>query len=148
MVEYQDDGIFPASRDQVWRLLRAHLDPEGITKIHPRVKSHALVSQDGDSALVRRTIDVRGKLLPSEWRITSRPPEMSRWEIVTSEGPWTAGSWIENHYTEAPGGTRIQTRGDVKVKVLPFFLPQRPVIRRVFADVDQEDIAYLPRLTP
>jgi len=143
MVEYLDDGIFPFPRDQVWRLLRAHQDPVEITAIHPLVKSHVVVRQDGDSVVVRRMIEVRGKLLPSEWKITSRPPDTSRWDILSSEGPWTAGSWIENTYTDAPGGTRIVTKGDVKVKVLPFLLPQRPFVRRIFNDIDQQDQAYL-----
>ncbi|MGA8664924.1 MAG: SRPBCC family protein [Thermoplasmata archaeon] len=148
MVEYQDDGVFPAPPDQVWRLLRAHLDPARITAIHPLAKSQTVLRQDRDVTLVRRMIDVRGKLLPSEWKVTSRPPEMSRWDITASEGPWSVGSWIENHYSEALGGTRIVTRGDLKVKVLPFILPQRPFIRRIFSDIDREDVAYLPRLGP
>jgi Polyketide cyclase / dehydrase and lipid transport len=145
MVEYHDDGIFPFPRDQVWRLLRAHLDPVLISQIHPLVKSHEVVKEEGEVVTVRRSIDVRGKLVRSEWKITSRPPETSRWEIVTSEGPWSAGSWIENRYSDASGGTRIQTQGDVKVKVLPFFLPQGPFVRGIFRDIDEQDAAFLRR---
>lgn len=143
MVDYHDEGVLPFPRERVWYLVNAHLDPTQIVRIHPLVKGQVTVSTGAEAVVVQRTIDVRGKLLTSQWKLTSQPPEMFRWEIVTSEGPWEPGSWIENRYSEVPGGTRVESRGKLKVNVLPFFLPQGPLIRRVLNDLDEEDTAYL-----
>jgi hypothetical protein len=146
MVELQDSFVFPAPPATLWRLLEAHLDPAQITAIHPLVRSQALARREGDAVVLRRTIDARGRRLTSEWRVTAHPPDVNRWEILTSEGPYATGSWLENRYVPVPGGTRVDTRSDLRITVLPFFLPQRPVIRRVFDSLDREDTAYLARL--
>ncbi len=143
MVEYHDEGILPFSRERVWQLLIAHSDPAQIVRIHPLVRAQEIVGRSGETLTVRRKIDVRGKLLSSEWRIVSQSPEMMRWEVLTSEGPWAEGSWLENRYSVVPDGTRIESRGKLKVSVLPFFLPQGALIRRILNDLDVEDSAYL-----
>jgi hypothetical protein len=48
------------------------------------------------------------------------------------------GSRSDNAYSEAPGVTRIRTRGDLKISVLP----QKSIIRRVFTTIENEDLAY------
>jgi Polyketide cyclase / dehydrase and lipid transport len=143
MVAYESDQVFPFPRERVWKLLNDHLDDELITKIHPLVKQSRTVSRDASSVVFDRKIDARGRILASQWRVTARPPDTFRWDIVTSNGPYAAGSWMENNYTEEGGSTRIRSRGDLKITVLPFFIPQRPIIRRVFDDIDAEDQAYL-----
>jgi|HubBroStandDraft_1064217.scaffolds.fasta_scaffold13873_2 hypothetical protein len=143
MVTYENDQLFPFPRDRVWKLLNDHLDDSLLPKIHPLVKQSRTVSRDANSILFDRKIDARGKLLASQWRVTARPPDSFRWEVTSGEGPYATGSWMENTYSEEAGGTRIRSRGELKITVLPFFIPQRPVVRRVLDDIDTEDQAYL-----
>jgi hypothetical protein len=143
MIEYDEEDLFPFPRDQVWRLLQAHLDDGSISKIHPLVRGQKTLAQNGASTVVQRTIDVLGKPRVSQWRITLNAPDASKFEILTSEGPWAEGSTVENRYADAPGGTRIQSHVRVQVKGIPFFLPQKGTARRVFATIDKEDRAYL-----
>jgi hypothetical protein len=143
MVEYRDELLFPFSIDCVWKLLQDHLDDSLVVRIHPLVKQQRTVSRRGDSVVVDRTIDARGKLLSSQWQFTPRPPGLFRWEVLGGNGPYAAGSWMENAYSQEAGGTRIWLRGSVKITALPFFIPQRPVIRQVLDTLDAEDQSYL-----
>ena len=143
MVGYESDELFPFPRDRLWKLLEDHLDDSLVGRIHPLIKQQRTASRSGDSVIVERTIDARGKLLASQWKITYRPPDSSRWEIVSGQGPYAPGSWMENSYAEEGTGTRMRTRGELKITVLPFFLPQRPVLRRVLDTIDSEDQRYL-----
>ncbi|HEV2317010.1 MAG TPA: SRPBCC family protein [Thermoplasmata archaeon] len=143
MVDYQHEQLFPFPMERVWKLLQDHRDDTLISRVHPLVKQQRTVARDGDSVIVDRTIDARGKLLASQWKLTAHPPETFRWEIVSSNGPYAAGSWMENTYSTESGGTRIRSRGELKITVLPFFFPQRPVLRRVLDTIDAEDQAYL-----
>jgi hypothetical protein len=143
VVAYENDQLFPFPLERVWKLLNDHLDDALITTIHPLVKQSRTVSRDANSVVFDRRIDARGKVLASQWRVTARPPETFRWDIVTSEGPYSAGSWMENTYSEEGGATRIRSRGELKISILPFFVPQRPVLRRVLDDIDAEDQARL-----
>jgi hypothetical protein len=79
----------------------------------------------------------------SQWKLTYRPPDFARFDIVTSEGPWAPGSFVENHYAEAPGGTRIRSHMNLKIPILPFFIPQKSAVRRVMATIDKEDRVFL-----
>jgi hypothetical protein len=81
--------------------------------------------------------------MKSRWKLTYRPPEYARWEILESGGPWSPGSYVESSYTSDPGGTLIQSRGDLRIKVLPFFLPQKRFIRNVLSTIEEEDVAFL-----
>ena len=146
MVVYEDQTLFPAARVDLWRLLDAHLDDTRISSIHPLIRSQRTVRTEDGARILERTIDARGRLLTSTWKLTYRPPDWSRWEVVRSEGPWAEGSFVETSYTDAPGGTRLETTGELKITVLPFLIPQRGVVRRVMDDVDAEDRAFLSRL--
>jgi hypothetical protein len=143
MVDYQYEQLFPFSRDRVWKLLQDHLDDSLIMRVHPLVKHQRTISKGGDTTVVDRTIEARGKLLTSQWRVTTRPPDSFRWEVLTSNGPYAAGSWMENTYTQEGANTRIQSQGSLTISVLPFFLPQRTFIRRVLDSIDAEDQSYL-----
>jgi hypothetical protein len=143
MVAYEDESVFPASSEVLWKLLARHNDDSAIHQIHPLVLTQRTLSHAGADTIVERTVNARGKSLRSQWKITHRAPGMSRWEVLEGEGPWAPGSFVENRYSSVPGGTRVQTRGDLKITVLPFFLPQKPVIRRVLAQLDIEDLAAL-----
>lgn len=145
MVAYEEDWVFPAPLDAVWKLLQSHLDDARIRSIHPLIVGQRTLPGSGPEAMVERTIDVRGKSLRSTWKVTPRPPDYYRWEVTESEGPWAPGTYVENRYSAAPGGTRMQTRGELRISVLPFFLPQKSTIRRVLAQLDREDLAAVPR---
>jgi hypothetical protein len=143
MVEYVDDSVFPRPRAVVWELLNAHLDDAKIGKIHHLISTQKTVRREGNETTVERWIDVRGKAMRSIWKLTYHPPDQARWEVVDSQGPWAPGSFIENTYTEDPAGTRIQTKGDLRINVLPFFMSQRSNVRKVLETVHTEDLAYL-----
>jgi hypothetical protein len=147
MVDYEDTTVFPAPREKVWKLLDAHLDDRAISSIHHLIKAQTTASRSGAETLVDRTIDARGKMLRSRWKITYQPPDLARWEIVDGEGPWKTGSFIENRYAEDPGGTRITGRGDLTISVLPFFMSQKRTIQSVYSDIHDEDVAYARQLT-
>jgi hypothetical protein len=146
MVESEESDLFPAPRDRLWKLLDAHMDDSMIGRIHPLITSQKTLSKNGDETVLQRTIDVRGKLLTSQWKLTLRPPEFWKYEILASEGPWSEGGSVESRYTEAPGGTMIQSRIKLQINVLPFFLPQRLTARRILNDIDREDRAFLSQL--
>jgi hypothetical protein len=141
MASCEDDGVFPAPPDALWALLRAHLDDNRIHSIHPLVLTQQTMTRSGPETIVDRTIDVRGKPMRSKWRITYTAPDAARWDMLESEGPLASGSYLENRYSAVPGGTRIQTRGELQISVLPFFLPQKPLIRRMINQLDEEDCA-------
>lgn len=145
MVVYEDEDLFPAPREIVWRLLRDHIDDAKVLVIHPLIKSQKTVSHTDSEAVVDRVIDVRRKLLKSRWKITYHPPQRARWEILESEGPWATGSSIDVSYAEVPGGTQIKARGDLSISVLPFFLSQKRTVHSVFNDVHAEDLNYVNR---
>ncbi|MCI4365842.1 MAG: SRPBCC family protein [Thermoplasmata archaeon] len=145
MIEYEEEDLFPFPRDRVWTLLTAHLDDSMITKIHPLVRSQKTLSRSGEDTVVQRSIDVRGKLMNSQWKVTLRPPEYARYEILSSEGPWSEGSTVESQYSDGAGGTLIRSRVRAHIKVLPFFLPQKMMTKSVLKGIDQQDRAFLQR---
>ncbi|HKS60036.1 MAG TPA: hypothetical protein VJS68_04595 [Thermoplasmata archaeon] len=146
MVAYEGQGVLPTSREKVWTLLQAHLQDDRIGQIHGLIRGQRTLSRSGEDTVVERTIDARGKLLTSQWKVTYRPPEFSRWEVLQSQGPWATGSYLENTYTSVPEGTNIRSRGDLRITVLPFFIPQKAAMNRVFATIDSEDEAFARKL--
>jgi len=145
MVTYDDEGMLAAPRAIVWKLLGEHLDDTKIGTIHPLIQSQKTVSRTESEAVVDRVIDVRRKPMKSRWRLTYHPPESYRWEVLETEGPWSKGSFLEVHYDEVPGGTRLRSHGELEISVLPFFLSQKRTIARVLADIDTEDWSYINR---
>jgi hypothetical protein len=145
MVEYTEESIFPFPREQVWKLLDAHWDDTTVTKIHPLIRSQKTLSRSPNELVVERTIDANGKLVTSQWKITLRPPDFTRFDILSGTGPYEPGTVLETTYSDAPGGTRMQSHVKGRISVLPFFLPQKLFFRRVLEGIDQEDQAFLRR---
>jgi hypothetical protein len=145
MVAYDDEDLFPAPREVVWKLLNDHMNDAKIVDIHPLIRSQKTVGQPGNEVVLERVIEVRRKLKRSRWKITFEPPERARWEVVESEGPWTPGSYLELTYAVEGKSTRVRAHGDVTVMDLPFFLSQSRTIRSVFNDIHTEDVWYLRR---
>ncbi len=143
MKEYHDDGIIGAPRSEVWALITSHLDDAVIHSIHPEVLEQKTESRSPPEYVVHRIIDVRGRRMPSRWKLTLRPPDFYRWEVIDGEGPWQVGTFVESNFSDVPGGTRIVTRGELFISVLPFFLPQGVMIRRILGQIEAQDEARL-----
>jgi hypothetical protein len=143
MVGYRDDELFPHPRARVWQLLEAHVDDATISRIHPLILRQKTVGKSGDETTVDRTIKAGRREVHSRWKITMRPPDFARWEILGGTGPYASGSWIENTYAEEATQTRIRSHGEVKISVVPFFVPQGRIVRGVFDTVGAEDQAFL-----
>ncbi len=141
------EGIFPARREDLWKLLWMHLDGAKVTAIHPSILSQRLVEQKGQEYLVDRTIRVGGRSRESRWRVSLSPPEAFRWEIVGGEGPMATGSRIENRYIDDPRGTLISTTAEIKLQGAPRLFEGR-IVRRALGRIDEEDLAYLQRIPP
>jgi hypothetical protein len=144
MVDYSGEYVLPVPRDRVWWLLNCHTDDTLIHQIHPLVLAQRTVSRSATEVVAERTIQVRKKVLPSTWKLTMSPPDLYRWEILEGEGPWAKGNFLENRYSEAPGGTLVRTIANLSVLGVPGFL-QRRIIRGVFDTIDMEDQAFLLR---
>lgn len=143
MKEYRDDGIIGAPISSVWKLIESHLDDKVIHSIHPEILEQTAVSRGPTESVFDRVIDVRGRRMPSRWKVTLHPPETYRWEIVGGDGPWQTGTYMESHFTEVPGGTRMVSQGQLYITVLPFFLPQGFMIRRILGQIEAQDEARL-----
>lgn len=145
MVAYEEEWVFPAPKDVVWKLLDAHLDDATISVIHPLVRSQKTVRRTEEEIVFDRVIDVRGKLMDSRWKVTYHRPYSARWDIVGGKGPWAPGSYLENTYSDAPGGTSVRTRADMTISVLPFFMSQKRNVAKVLEGIDAQDMAFLRR---
>ncbi|MCI4335011.1 MAG: hypothetical protein L3K04_05240 [Thermoplasmata archaeon] len=142
MAEYADESVFPLPRAQLWQFIEQHTDPAIVVRIHPDIVSQSVLSRSDREVVVDRGIRFRKKVLHSKWKLIALPPDRYRWEILDGEGPLLPGSHLENHYSDDPGGTRIVSRGEVRVRSVPGFLTKR-VLRTVFGDIDQQDRAFL-----
>lgn len=110
MVKVTDDGLFPAPRAKVWKLIEAHgTDLQGI---HPSVKSFKPLNKEG--TMVEQVWDMGGQTTKMVLKITPNPPNTLTLEFV--EGPMT-GKML-NTYTEVPGGTKVETVCDFQSKFM------------------------------
>ena len=142
-VEFEETDRFPFPRPQVWSLLQSHREDAEIRRVHPLIRRQATLSRTDEEQIVERTIDVRGRLLTSRWRLIYRPPEFASYEVLESEGPWSVGTRVESQYRELPGATEIASRIRAHVAVVPWFFPQGLLARSVLNQIDEEDRAYL-----
>ena len=143
MVRLVDEGVFPRSREQLWKFLDLHTADDVIHSIHRGVLDQRTLSTSGEEILLARTLDARGKARAVRWKITAHRPDWIRWEIVEApEGPMALGSYLLNRYSDDPGGTRVQTESEIRIVGVPGFLQKR-VVRGVLAEIDREDLAYL-----
>lgn len=145
MVSYEDDDLIAAPRHIVWKVLEDHLDDKKILTVHPLVQSQKTVSRTGSGTVVDRVIDVARKPKKSRWKLILEPPDHFRWEVLESEGPWTPGSYLDLHYEEVPGGTRVRSRGELSVRPLPVFFSQKRAVGQALIDLTSEDWNYINR---
>jgi hypothetical protein len=133
------------SRDRLWSVLALHLEDDVIVEIHPSIVSQRLVSKEDDSWLFQRKIRDSGRTFNLLTKVTTRPPEMYRWEIIESDGGVAAGSYVENHYEETNRGTSIDTTIRMSLRGVPGFL-QKWIIERRMDQADEEDFRYLKKM--
>ncbi len=106
MVKVTDDGLFPVSREKVWRLIEAHgTDLQGI---HPSVKS--VKPLDKEMTTFEQTREMNGQTVKMVIKVTPSPPDKLTLEFL--EGPMTGK--IVNTYTEVSGGTKVVSECDMK----------------------------------
>lgn len=143
MVQYVDQEVLPLDRARVWRLLDLHLDSKAIVEIHPDIVGQTVMSSRGDETTVERQIRFLGSTRRSVWRITYVRPDRSRWEITESKGPLAQGSFLENQYSDAPGGgTLVQSEGEIRVVTFPGFM-QRGIVNAALNSIGKQEHAYL-----
>jgi hypothetical protein len=143
MARYVDEGVFPLPREALWKFLELHVRDDTISQIHPGVLRQETISAANDEYLMRRTLDARGTPRTVLWKIRYHRPDWARWETTEApEGPFVAGSHLENHYTEDPGGTRIRTDVDIALRGVPGLFQKR-IVRSVIGTIDDEDLAYV-----
>ena len=110
MVKVTDDGLFPATREKVWRLIEAHAtDPQGI---HPALKSAKPLNKEGNT--VEQQWDMNGQTVRMVVKVTPAPPDKLTLDFL--EGPITGR--MVNTYTEVSGGTKVVTECDMKSQML------------------------------
>jgi hypothetical protein len=139
MVKVIDDGLFPASREKVWRLIQAH--QTDIYNIHPSVKSVKPLRKEGDSDVVEQEWDMNGQRSKVVAKFTANPPD--RLTIEFLEGPMT-GKMV-NTYTETSGGTKVVTECDMKSK----FMDDKQLEGAVKQFLDNgfsDDVRYLNKM--
>ncbi|HUZ80581.1 MAG TPA: hypothetical protein VMV28_08230 [Thermoplasmata archaeon] len=144
MAHYSGEGGIQISRARLWEFLELHADPAVIGQIHPDVLHQSVVRSSPKESVLERTLRVpRNQTLNSTWKVTSDPPETFRWEIIGGDGPMETGSWVENHYVDAPeGSTWVRTEAEISIRKVPRFL-QKTAVRRVLNSIDTQDLAYL-----
>jgi hypothetical protein len=136
MVKVTDDGLFPAPRAKVWKLIEAH--QTDVQTIHPSLKSVKPLRQEGNSNIVEQNWDMNGQMAKIVLKITPNPPNTLTLEFL--EGPMT-GKMV-NTYTEVSGGTKVVTECDMRSQ----FMDDRQLEGAVKQFLDggfNDDVRYL-----
>ena len=134
MVKVTDDGVFPVSREKVWRLIEAHgTDLQGV---HPDVKS--VKPLDKEMTTFEQTREVNGQAIRTVLKITPSPPNKIILDFL--EGPMTGK--IVNTYTEVPGGTKVVSECDMKSQMMDD-KQLEGAIRQTLNNGFDDDLRYL-----
>ncbi len=139
MVKVTDDGLFPARRDKVWRLIEAH--STDVYNIHPSVKSVKPLRKEGNADVVEQEWDMGGQRVKIVAKFSANPPDKLTIEFL--EGPMTGK--MDNTYTEVPGGTKVVTECDMQSK----FMDDKQLEAAVKQFLDNgfnDDLRYLNKM--
>lgn len=139
MVKVTDDGLFPANRDKVWRLIDAH-STDG-SNIHPSLKSSKFLRKEGDSDVVEQEWDMMGQRVRMTAKFTANPPDRLTLEFL--EGPMT-GKMV-NTYTETSGGTKVVTECDMRSKIMDD-KQLEGAVRQFLNGAFDDDMRYLMKM--
>ena len=145
MTHFTMESVFPAPREQLWRVLKLHPEDDQIGRIHPNILSQRQISREGNRWVLERKMRLLGRNYTTTWAVEITPPEMYNWEIVASDGLLVPGSHVENRYTEAGEGTKVSTTVEMSLKGIPGFL-QSWLIKRNLGQADDEDLKYLRKM--
>jgi hypothetical protein len=145
MIKLSMESVFPASRENLWRVLKLHVEDDVIGRIHPRILSQQQISKDRNLWVLQRKAHSFGRSFGLKMRVEMAPPEMYRWEIIASDGGVAPGSYVENKYSEAGEGTIVSTKVEMTLKGVPGLL-QKWIIDRGLSGADQEDLQYLRKM--
>ncbi len=139
MVKVTDDGLFPAKREKVWKLIEAH--STDASTIHPSLKSVKPLRKEGNSDVVEQEWEMSGQRAKIIAKFTANPPEQLTIEFL--EGPMT-GKMV-NTYTETPTGTKVVTQCDMQSK----FMDEKQLegaIKQFLNDGFNDDVRYLTKM--
>jgi uncharacterized protein YndB with AHSA1/START domain len=135
-----DEGVFPAPREKVWRLLKAHYTDA--TSIHPMVKAPwKVLRKEGDADLIEQLWEMGGQNVKIVTKFTANPPEKLTIDFL--EGPMIGR--IVNTYTEVPGGTRVVSDCTMQSQ----FVDDRQLegtLRQFLNDTFDDDVRYLLKM--
>lgn len=134
MVKVSDDGVFPVSRDKVWRLIEAH--GTNLQEVHPSVKS--VKPLDKEMTTFEQTREINGQTVKMVIKITPNPPDKLTLEFL--EGPMTGK--IINTYTEVSGGTRVVSECDMRSSIMDD-TQLEGAIRQTLNSGFEDDLRYL-----
>lgn len=139
MVKVTDDGLFPAKREKVWKLIEAH--STDASTIHPSLKSVKPLRKEGNSDVVEQEWEMSGQRAKMIAKFTANPPEQLTIEFL--DGPMT-GKMV-NTYTETPNGTNVVTHCDMQSK----FMDEKQLegaIKQFLNDGFNDDLRYLNKM--
>ena len=134
MVKVTDDGLFPVSREKVWKLIEAH--GTDAQQIHPDIKSTKPL--DAQMTTIEQTREMNGQLVRTVLKVIPSPPNKLTLEFL--EGPMTGR--MVNTYTEVPGGTKVVTECDMTSQVMDD-RQLEGALRERLNNSFHEDIRYL-----
>jgi hypothetical protein len=142
MTKYSWESVFPAPREQLWRVLKLHVDDGQIGRIHPNILSQRQASRAGNRWVLERKVRLFGRSFNITMEVEMEPPEMYRWEIVASDAAPAPGSHVENRYSDAGEETKVSTTAEMTLRGVPGFL-QSWVVNRNLNRADGEDLKHL-----
>jgi len=146
MARFTMQSVFPAPMEQLWKVLKLHVEDDQIGRIHPNwVLSQRQVSMEGNRWVMERKLRLLGKNYSTTMAVEMASPEMFRWEVVAADGLLVPESYVENRYTEAGEGTKVSTTVDMRLKDVPGFL-QGWMLKRFLSQGDDEDLKYLRKM--
>jgi len=134
MVKVTDDGVYPASRERIWRLIEAH--GTDVQNIHPDITSSRPL--DKEMTTFEQTSNMNGQTFKTVLKVTPSPPDKLTLEFL--EGPMT-GKMV-NTYSDVPGGTKVVTECDMKSRMMDD-RQLESVIRQTLTHNYDEDLRYL-----
>ena len=147
MVIISEESVFPAAREELWRVLELHTDNEIIRRIHPAILSQKQLSKEGNRWVLERVMHTYGRTFNFTMQLEIAPMDFFKWKIIASTGPVAPGSYIETKFSDTGEATRLVTKGEMTLKGLPGFM-QRWFVGRTLSQVDKEDLRYLVKSKP
>lgn len=139
MVRVIDDGIFPVTREKVWKLIYAH--ETNASSIHPDIRSSKQIRKEGDANVIEEQVAMGGQIAKLTLKISASPPNSLTLEYL--DGPMTGK--MTNTYTDVPEGTKVTTVADMKSSIMND-KELETAVRQLLDKSFNEDLQYLPKI--